>query len=240
MEPPRPVGWMRRLESGFLRPYRPVLALALAGLLVQSLLVLPVPLLQGWVLNQLVAHARGASPADSPTRAITLGLALTAACHLARMALSWKVTNSIGRMSQEVVVALRGALHRKLLRLPMAYFDGQQTGRVMARLTSDVGTILVFLNVGSLQLANDLVLAGGIAAVLAWIHWPLAVVALVTVPLYALNYRTFAHRIRALSEEIRAQVSAIYALLSERVSAVRVVRSFAKEDAELASLDERI
>src|SRR3954452_9398174 len=89
MEPPGPAGWMRRLESEFLRPYRPVVALALAGLLVQSLLVLPVPLLQGWVLNQLVAHARGASPADSPSRAIALGLGLAAAGHLARMALSW-------------------------------------------------------------------------------------------------------------------------------------------------------
>ena len=36
------------------------------------------------------------------------------------------------------------------------------------------------------------------------------------------------------------QVAALYALLSERVSAVRVVRSFAKEEDELAELDERI
>jgi ABC-type multidrug transport system fused ATPase/permease subunit len=35
-------------------------------------------------------------------------------------------------------------------------------------------------------------------------------------------------------------VSSLYALLSERVSAVRVVRSFAKEDDELNELDERI
>ncbi len=39
---------------------------------------------------------------------------------------------------------------------------------------------------------------------------------------------------------MRAQVAAIYALLSERVSAVRVVRSFAQEGAEIAELDARI
>ena len=32
----------------------------------------------------------------------------------------------MGRISQEVVVALRGALHRKLMRLPMAYFDASK------------------------------------------------------------------------------------------------------------------
>src|SRR5262249_4923491 len=80
----------------------------------------------------------------------------------------------------------------------------------------------------------------GIAGLLIWIRWPLALVALVTVPLYAFNHRLFARKIREISDGIRAEVAAIYALLSERVSAVRVVRSFAKEEAELAALDERI
>jgi len=43
-------------------------------------------------------------------------------------------------------------------------------------------------------------------------------VALVAVPLYAVNQRFFFAHLRKLSDEIRAQVSALYALLSERVS----------------------
>jgi ABC-type multidrug transport system fused ATPase/permease subunit len=237
MEPPRPAAWLGRLESEFLRPYRVPVALGLLGMFVQSMLLLPVPLMQGWVLDRLLAGP-GGSP--SASRAIVLGLLATAACHLGRMALAWKVTTAVGRISQEIVVALRGALHRKLLRLPMAYFDSQQTGRLMARVTSDVGSVLAFLNVGSLQLVNDLILAMGIAVLLVWLQWSLALVALVTVPLYAVNQQLFTRQIRGLSSEIRSQVAAIYALLSERVSAVRVVRSFAKEDAELAALDERI
>lgn len=236
---------LRRLESQFLRPYRGWLALALLGLLVQSLLLLPLPLFQGWVLDRLLPLA-GRSGAIAPaeagaaTRAIGACLAATVACHLARMALAWRVGATVGRISQEVVVALRGALHRKLMRLPMAYFDAQQTGRLMARVTSDVGSILGFLNGGFLQLVNDLILAVGIAGMLAWIEWRLAWIALVVVPLYAVNQAFFARKVHGLSQEIRAQVAALYALLSERVSAVRVVRSFAKEDAELAALDERI
>jgi ABC-type bacteriocin/lantibiotic exporter with double-glycine peptidase domain len=156
------------------------------------------------------------------------------------MGLAWRIASVMGRISQEVVVALRGALHRKLMRLPMAFFDAQQTGRLMARVTSDVGSILVFLNGGSLQLVNDLILALGIAALLVWLQWPLAPVALVTVPLYAVNHTFFAHKLHDLSVALLSQVAAIYALLSERVSGVRVVRSFAKEEAELAALDERI
>ncbi len=240
-----------RFEADFLRPYRPAIVLGMLGLLVQSVLLLPIPLLQGWVVDKLVAFAaRGSANTGTiagsvPTKAeikaaILLSLGATAALHLARATISWRTSALMGRISQEFVVSVRSALHRKLMRLPMAYFDGQQTGRLMARVTSDVGSILMFIRSGIIQLASDLILSMAIACVLVWLQWRLAMVALFIVPLYAVNQRFFFARLRKLSDEIRAQVAALYALLSERVSAVRVVRSFAKEEAELAALDERI
>jgi ABC-type multidrug transport system fused ATPase/permease subunit len=169
-----------------------------------------------------------------------LALLATIGLHGARALVAWRVAAMMGRVSQEVVVELRGSLHRKLMRLPMAYFDAQQTGRLMARVTSDVGSILMFIRSGILQLLNDLITSMAIALMLAFLQWRLALVALVAVPLYALNQKVFFGRLRRLSDEIRAQVAALYALLSERISAVRVVRSFAKEDDELGELDQRI
>jgi ABC-type multidrug transport system fused ATPase/permease subunit len=260
-----------RFEAQFLRKYRGAIALGLVAVIVQSLLLLPVPLLQGWVLDRLVTAVRSELPIQRPSgaressqkahpfgdrlarpgppagafraaivQAIVLALAVTITLHLARAVVAWKVAAMMGRISQEVVVELRGTLHQKLMRLPMAYFDAQQTGRLMARVTSDVGSILMFIRSGILQLLNDLILSVAIAVLLGWLSWRLALVALVTVPLYALNQRFFYSILRRLSDEIRSQVSSLYALLSERVSAVRVVRSFAKEDDELVELDERI
>jgi ABC-type multidrug transport system fused ATPase/permease subunit len=243
----------RRFEAEFLRPYRGKILLGLLGLVVQSIFLLPIPLLQGWVVDCLVEYFRAADNAtrsvhqavNSPERssvvwAIGIALAATIGLHSVRAVMAWKTAAMMGRISQEVVVALRGALHRKLMRLPMAYFDSQQTGRLMARVTSDVGSILMFIRSGILQLLNDLILSGAIAVTLGYLQWRLALVALVTVPLYAFNQLMFFGTVRRLSDEIRAQVAALYALLSERVSAVRAVRSFAKEDAELVELDERI
>jgi ABC-type multidrug transport system fused ATPase/permease subunit len=131
-------------------------------------------------------------------------------------------------------------LHRKFQRLPLSYFDGQRTGQLMARITSDVGSLMIFLGSGSLQLASDLVLAIGIAVALVWLRWQLALVCFVVVPLYAANHQIFAARFRVLSERLRNQIGAVYALLSERISAVRVVRSFAREESEIRQHDERI
>ena len=91
---------LRRLEADFLRPYRWAIGLGLLGLLVQSVLLLPMPLLQGWVLDKLVALAGAAGNgaaaglataaqlADRSGVAWAIGLALcgTIGLHLARSA----------------------------------------------------------------------------------------------------------------------------------------------------------
>ncbi len=212
---------LRRLEARFLRPYRWSIALGLVGLLAQSLLVLPIPLLQGRVVDCLVPlverpGARSTAQSAAAARVILGALAATVTCLLARSALAWWVAAMMGRISQEVVVAMRAALHGKFMKLPMSYFDAQQTGKLMARVTSDVGSIHAFIKSGFLQLVNDLILSVGVAVLLVWLQWRLAMVALVAVPLYAVNQRYFSHKIRQLSLDIRAQVASIYALLSER------------------------
>jgi hypothetical protein len=84
-----------RLEARFLEPYRWALLVALAGMVVQSFLLLPIPLLQGWVLDRLVAQPK--APALAST--IVLALAATVACHLARMALAWTLATTMSRIT---------------------------------------------------------------------------------------------------------------------------------------------
>ena len=59
---------LRRFEAEFLRPYRGPILLGLLGLLFQSVLLLPIPLLQGWVVDQLVEYYR-AGGQDTEARA---------------------------------------------------------------------------------------------------------------------------------------------------------------------------
>lgn len=225
---------LRRLDARFLRPHRGAMATALVALLVQSLLMLPVPVLQGRVLDRI------ARPGPGARGAIGLALAAMLACHAARALLGWAASRRMSRISLEVVRDLTDAMHRKLQRLPLAYHDRRETGRLMSRITGDVGSLLIFLNAGSLQLAADLVLAAGVTVALVWLRGTLALAALAVVPLYVWNHRYHAPRVQALARKGRTRLAAIYALLSERLSAVRVVRSFAREGAEVAELDARL
>ena len=80
-------GVLWRLERDFRRPYRWEIGAALLGLLVQSVMLLPAPLLQGWVVDQLVAWSKAGPAAptrEAVSRAIVVALAATVGLHLAR------------------------------------------------------------------------------------------------------------------------------------------------------------
>src|SRR5262245_34012702 len=109
-----PHGPLRRLEAAFLRRHRPALALALAGLVAQSAIVLPLPVVQGWVLDQVVAGAANAGGL------VLLALAAAVGCHLLRLGIGYAVASFMHRISLEAVRDLTNALHSKLQRLPLA------------------------------------------------------------------------------------------------------------------------
>src|SRR5207247_10548591 len=111
------------------------------------------------------------------------------AADLGWLQLCWFSCGQMNDVILQFVRALTDSLHRKLQRLPLAYFDRQETGQLMARLTNDVGTLLIFLSASSLQLMADLVLALGIIIGLVLLSWPLAVVSLLVLPLFFWNHR---------------------------------------------------
>ena len=222
-----------RLERLFLRPYRFTLGLAIGGLLLQALLALPLPLVQGHILERILA---GSAAAELRTLlGITLLVILVL---LARALIGWWIGVVMTRVSLEVVKDLTSRLHRKVQRLSLAFLDRHQTGGLMARLTSDVGTLMIFLNTGTLQLVSDLVLACGIAVVLLWLNAPLGLVALTVVPLAAIGQVAFRGPLRRQSQDAHEQFSSLYALLAERLPALRVVRTFGQEKVELQRLHE--
>src|SRR5262245_16615884 len=231
---------LRKLEGAFLRPYRRHCALALVAILVQSLLMLPLPWLQGRVIDQL-GQLTGQQATDvSLVALLAVALAIPLACLLGRMGLGWYSSGLMNRVSLEFVRALTDSLHRKLQRLPLSYFDRQETGQLMARLTNDVGTLLIFLSASSLQLIADLVLALGIICGLVALSWPLALASFLALPLFFWNHCRFASRIWDLSRGVQQQTARLYAVLSERISAVRTIRAFGTEERELAEFVDQL
>ncbi len=213
-----------RRAIGYLRGYWRDSAGALVALLLVSVTNLAAP--------QLIRLAIDTGVAGRQTNAIVaavVGLVLVAAL---RGLFSFGQGYLAERASQGVAYELRDALFAKLQRLSFSYYDGQQTGQLLTRLTSDVEQIRTFAGTGLVQIISAVTMLLGTAILLFTINWRLAIVALLIIPPILLILARFTARIGPLFGLVQMQLSRLNTILQEDLSGVRTIRAFAREDYE--------
>ncbi|MFE0255153.1 ABC transporter ATP-binding protein [Streptomyces sp. NPDC059010] len=92
-------------------------------------------------------------------------------------------TRLVNRAVNRTMFRMREDLQAKLSRLPLSYFDKRQRGEVLSRATNDIDNIGQTLQQSMGQLINSVLTIIGVLAMMFWVSWLLALVALVTVPL---------------------------------------------------------
>jgi ATP-binding cassette subfamily B multidrug efflux pump len=141
---------------------------------------------------------------------------------------------------QLVMRDLRDALFAHLQRLEVAWFSKTPTGRVITRLTSDVEALNELFTSGLVDILSDLVVLGGLAAVLIALDWRLAVVSFAILPFMLLLSTWFRTRARTIYREVRARVAAVNTHLQEHLagmSVVQLARAEARTSAKFRELD---
>ncbi|HEY6040108.1 MAG TPA: ABC transporter ATP-binding protein, partial [Kofleriaceae bacterium] len=86
-------------------------------------------------------------------------------------------------VTQRTVKRLRADVEAKLMRVPLAYFDGQPHGEILSRVTNDIDNVALALQQTLSQILAAGLTAIGVLVMLVVISPLLAVIALVTVPL---------------------------------------------------------
>ncbi|MCL2729458.1 MAG: ABC transporter ATP-binding protein/permease [Actinomycetia bacterium] len=110
-------------------------------------------------------------------------LLLALAVYLVAALLSVLQMRTATKVINRAVYRLRKDVEDKLSRLPLSYFDQQPRGEVLSRATNDIDNIGQTMQQTMGQLINSVLTIVGVLAMMFWISWLLAVVALVTVPL---------------------------------------------------------
>jgi subfamily B ATP-binding cassette protein MsbA len=145
----------------------------------------------------------------------------------------WVSRYKIAIVGQKIVFQLRSDLHAKLQSLQMTYFDQVQTGKLMARVIDDVSVIRSQATGTVIQAATSIAMIIVGCILLFTANWRLAAVATACLPAYGISYQVFARRIREFSREARRLNASIYGLLHQKISGVRVVKSFVRERGEM-------
>jgi ATP-binding cassette subfamily B protein len=223
---------------GFLKPYRRgvIVSAGLAALAMVMTVLLPkLTGYAGEAIHKGSSYAQrhdGAGLSRERETLLLLAGAITLAV-LLRWALTYGRRIVAGHVSLGIEYDLRERLYSHLQRLELGFFDRQQTGQLMSRVTVDLQAVRFFLGYGLvfiLQSALTLVLAS--IAMLAT-DPELGAIAIVPVPFVVLISQRYGRRARPAIQEVQQRIAELTADAEENISGVRVVKSFAREPRQL-------
>ena len=132
-------------------------------------------------------------------------------------------------VGQHFLRDLRMRLFSHLQRLSMSFFDRESSGRLVARMTSDMAALTDVLNNGFLMIVQSVLLLVGTVVILLMLDWRLSVVSLVVIPPLVIATAIFrAYSARAY-EVVRDRIADVLIHMQETFAGMRVVQAFARE-----------
>ncbi len=134
-------------------------------------------------------------------------------------------------VQHKILMRFRIELFDTILMLPIKYFDAEKTGRIMSRITNDVNALEQSLYL-MVEIAQNTVYALVFAAALFFANWQLTIFTIVIFALSGIISRKFGDKIRSHSRELINTLADISAFLQEKISAIRIVKSFTREPYE--------
>lgn len=210
--------------SAYLKPYLKDLVFVFFLIIAVSICSMVFPILTGKIIDTAIKGK--AWPHIELLLFLYLGL-------LTLRSLSLMTRNHIMQTTgMKVTCDMRIAIFSHLQKLSLKFYEDRQTGRVVARVTEDGTSIYNLVTGASVTLLADLTTAIGVLFYLFYLNWELALISVVLIPLFLINYRWHKRRMRMESRRHMRNWMRVVGFLNERIANNRVVRAFATEDEE--------
>jgi ATP-binding cassette subfamily B protein len=136
------------------------------------------------------------------------------------------------RFAQGVQHDIRTDTYDKMQRLNMDYFADKQTGELMSVLSNDVNRLEKFLNDGMNSVSRLVIMVLGIAGILFYLNWELALIALLPVPLIAVFTKKFIEIIQPKYADVRSSVGSLNSRLENNLGGIQVIKTSNTESFE--------
>ncbi len=137
-------------------------------------------------------------------------------------------------VGQRVVMDLRNQLYAHVLKQSMGFFSLNSTGRLMARMGSDVEQVQEAVSTTIVELFREVVLLASLVVWVFYIDWKLALISLLVAPAALTLTLTMGRGIRRVSLRSRENVATLHDQLQQSITGVRIVKAFGMEAHESA------
>ncbi len=133
---------------------------------------------------------------------------------------------SINYASQHAMYDLRRDLFLRLEKMPLSFFDKNPVGRLVTRVTNDIGTLNEMFGNGLIQLIQEAFVLVGIMIAMLIYDYRLALVTFSILPFTVVLFIIFIRKSRIIYRNVRKKLANINAALSEDISGFKIIQLF--------------
>lgn len=206
----------------YIRPYRTQFVLGLILLFLGSTVFLVFPALIGQSLDV----AQGNLPKD--LNLVEIGIWMVGILVFQGI-VSYLRVMMFAQVSERGTADIRVALYRRLISLPIVFFEKSRVGELVSRLTNDIEKLYnTFYFVLAEFIRQIIILVGGIG-VLLWMSPRLAMVMLATFPVIVIGAMVFGRWVRKLSKQRQDKLGETNTILDETLQSIHAVKAFTNE-----------
>jgi len=167
-----------------------------------------------------------------------LATGLIGGAYLVGAGLGWVNSWAWNHFAQHLQHNVRVDTYDAMQRLELSFFDNKQTGEVMSVLNNDVNRLEQFLTNSLNALIRIVVRVGGIAVLMLYLNWKLALVSLLSVPVLAGASWIFVNAIHPKYQEVRSSVGRLNSRLENNIGGIEVIKSYTTEPFEADRVDD--
>lgn len=135
-------------------------------------------------------------------------------------------------IAQTVIEKIRVQLFDKIVHFKLQFFDRTPNGILVTRSVSDIETVAQVFTDGILVILGDFLKIAFILVAMFMTNWKLALVVIVILPLMVIITNIFQKSIKRTFSEERTQTAIFNGFVQERLSGMKVIQLFNREDAE--------
>lgn len=141
-------------------------------------------------------------------------------------------------LGQDIIKDIRTKLFRHMQTFRMRYFDNSPVGMLVTRSVSDIEQIARIFSQGLFMIFSDLLKMIVCLAVMFYMNWHLSMIVVVSMPILVYITRIFQRKMQVAFEEVRTQVNNMNVFVQERVTGMKIVQLFNREDIEYEKFKE--
>ncbi|MCK8824273.1 lipid A export permease/ATP-binding protein MsbA [Fuchsiella alkaliacetigena] len=226
---------IKRLLLTYVKPYRKRFTLAIIAMIFHSGFTVLTAKVFKDLIDTVVANM--ANP-DADLMQLNLVAASIIGVYVAKGLTYYAQKYLTYYVAQKSIRDIRNDLYRHMQNLSLGFYDQVKTGKLMSRITNDVGQLESAIVSGAVGIFyKSFTLIGGLAY-LFYLNWRLSMAVLVIFPAVTYIFIKFNRKIRKVSRRMQVKVANFTDVLQETLAGIRVVKSFGQEEYEYQRFSE--